>query len=373
MAFKWTTDLGNAFLAQQSDVMDAVQRMRKKAQDGGNLKSTEQQTVETKTVDSKTVVVIQQADPQVVYVPCYNPVVVCGPPVYPYPPIYCPPPSYYAAGVAIAFGVGLAIGSYYHGGWGYNCGWGHSNVNININNNYVSHYNRNNINGGNRNNINGGNRVNNGLPGGNNNWQHNPSHRGAAPYSNRETAKQYGGSARGDSLSNRQASARQHQGQRVGGHKRALWIAAAQGWGRVTERARVAVRKRITEAGIVVVEAETILVTAKFLVTMGRETLAPSEDLRVSPGHKAVVRGVHLAGLPPVAVAQVRAVEDVGDDSTHEQGKIHEIHKSEAALHKDSRDSAWYRDALHCGNPSASAATTENIDFCRVAAATDNV
>jgi hypothetical protein len=214
---KWTTDLGNAFLAQQSDVMDAVQRMRKKAQDAGNLKSTEQQTVETKTVESKTVVVIQQADPQVVYVPSYNPVVVYGPPVYPYPAIYYPPPSYYAAGVAIAFGVGLAIGSYYRGGWGYNCGWGNSNVNININNNYVSHYNRNNINGGNRNNINGGNRVNNGLPGGNNNWQHNPSHRGGAPYSNRETAKQYGGSARGDSLSNRQASARQNQGQRVGG------------------------------------------------------------------------------------------------------------------------------------------------------------
>jgi hypothetical protein len=214
---KWTTDLGNAFLAQQSDVMDAVQRMRVKAQSAGNLKSTEQQTVETKTVESKTVVVIQQADPQVVYVPSYNPVVVYGPPVYPYPAIYYPPPSYYAAGVAIAFGVGLAIGSYYRGGWGYNCGWGRNNVNININNNYVSHYNRNNINGGNRNNINGGNRVNNGLPGGNNNWQHNPSHRGGAPYSNRETAKQYGGSARGDSLSNRQANARQNQGQRGNG------------------------------------------------------------------------------------------------------------------------------------------------------------
>jgi hypothetical protein len=117
---KWTTDLGNAFLAQQSDVMDAVQRMRVKAQSARNLKSTEQQTVKTKTVESKTVVVIQQADPQVVYVPSYNPVVVYGPPVYPYHPIYYPPPSYYAAGVAIAFGVGLAVGSYYHGGWGYN-------------------------------------------------------------------------------------------------------------------------------------------------------------------------------------------------------------------------------------------------------------
>src|SRR5271155_1967224 len=185
---KWTTDLGNAFLAQQSDVMDAVQRMRKKAMDAGNLKSSEQQTVETKVVETKTVVVVQQANPQIVYVPSYNPVVVYGPPVYPYPPIYYPPPSYYAAGVAIAFGVGLAIGSYYHGGWGYNCGWGRSNVNININNNYVRHYNNTNINRGN---INTGN-INrpSTLPaGGGNNWQHNPQHRGGTPYSNRADRK----------------------------------------------------------------------------------------------------------------------------------------------------------------------------------------
>jgi uncharacterized membrane protein YgcG len=227
---KWTTDLGNAFLAQQADVMDAVQRMRMKAKDAGNLKSTEQQKVEVQTVESKTVVVIQQADPQVVYVPSYNPVVVYGPPVYPYPPIVYPPASYYA-GAAIAFGVGIAIGAAYRGGWGYGCGWGHNNVNINFNNNYVSHYNRTNINGGNRNNINGGNRnninggnrnnINGGnrnnvgnrpsqLPaGGNNNWQHNPRHRGGAPYSNRKTATQYGGTSRGDSMSTRQANARQ--------------------------------------------------------------------------------------------------------------------------------------------------------------------
>src|SRR5271169_702830 len=156
---KWTTDLGNAFLAQESDVMDAVQRMRVKAQGAGNLKSNEQMKVETQTVESKTVVVIQQTNPQVVYVPTYNPVVVYGPPVYPYPPIYYPPPSYYAAGAAVAFGVGVAIGAAYHGGWGYNYRWGSSNVNINVNNNYVSHYNKANINTGNinRGNVNTGN------------------------------------------------------------------------------------------------------------------------------------------------------------------------------------------------------------------------
>jgi hypothetical protein len=56
--------------------MDAVQRMRKKAQDKGALKTTEQQKVETKVVESKTVIVVEQANPEVVYVPSYNPVVV---------------------------------------------------------------------------------------------------------------------------------------------------------------------------------------------------------------------------------------------------------------------------------------------------------
>src|SRR6266581_4860343 len=107
----WTSDLGNAFLAQESDVMDAVQRMRAKAQGAGNLKTSQQQKVETQQVEGKNVVVIQPASPDVVYVPSYNPVVVYGPPVYPYPPIYYPPPGYYAAGAAVAFGTGVALGA----------------------------------------------------------------------------------------------------------------------------------------------------------------------------------------------------------------------------------------------------------------------
>ncbi len=133
---QWTTDLGNAFLAQQKDVMDAVQRMRKKAQDKGNLKTTEQQKVETQVIESKSTIVIQQANPQVVYVPSYDPVVVYGPPVYPYPPIYYPPPGYYAAGLAISFGIGIAMGAFWGGGWGWGCGWGGGSVNVNINNNF---------------------------------------------------------------------------------------------------------------------------------------------------------------------------------------------------------------------------------------------
>src|SRR5213075_1497344 len=111
---QWTTDLGNTFLAQQKDVMDAIQRMRAKAQNKGALQSNQQQKVETQVVESKQVIVIEQSNPQVVYVPSYDPVYVYGPPVYPYPPIYYPP--YYGAGAAwagaaIGFGVGIAIGA----------------------------------------------------------------------------------------------------------------------------------------------------------------------------------------------------------------------------------------------------------------------
>ena len=227
---QWTTDLGNAFLAQQSDVMDAVQRMRKKAEDKGNLKSTEQQVVETKVVENKSVIVIEQANPQVVYVPSYDPVVVYGPPVYPYPPIYYPPWGYYAAGMAISFGVGVMMGAFWSGGWCCGCGWGgNNNITINRNNNFnrgssIGGGNRvSNLpaGGGNRGTANrggAGNRVSTQPAGGRggNNWQHNPQHRGGAPYKDRATADRFGGTTRGDSLANRQASARQQVGRQGG-------------------------------------------------------------------------------------------------------------------------------------------------------------
>jgi hypothetical protein len=191
----WTTDLGNAFLAQQSDVMDAVQRMRRKASDAGNLKTTEQQKVTTQVVQTHEVIVIQQANPQVIYVPAYNPVVVYGPPIYPYPPVYYPPMGYYAAGVAIGFGVGVAMGAFWGGGWGYGPRWGYGSVHINVNNRYVNHYNR----------YNGYNRY-----GGN--WNHNPVHRGGTPYADRNTANRYGGAARGDARASQQPTNRQNGG-----------------------------------------------------------------------------------------------------------------------------------------------------------------
>jgi hypothetical protein len=179
---QWTTDLGNAFLAQQSDVMDAVQRMRGKAENKGALKTSAQQTVETKSVEGgKQVIVIEPADPEVVYVPSYDPTVVYGAPAYPYPSYYYPG---YVAGAALTFGAGLALGAAWNGGhWG-DCDWNGGDVNINNNNNF----NRNtNINRGQ------GNRGQ-----GSGKWQHNPQHRGNAPYGDRGTANKYGGRARGE-------------------------------------------------------------------------------------------------------------------------------------------------------------------------------
>jgi hypothetical protein len=200
---QWTADLGNAFLAQQADVMEAVQRMRQRAHDKGTLKTTQQQTVETQVVENESVIVIEQASPDIVYIPTYNPLTVWGPWTYPYPPIYYPPPGYYAAGAAIAFGAGVAMGAFWGGGgWGWGPRWGDNDITINRNNNF----NRNAaIRGGDRNTS--------------NRWQHRPEHRGGAPYRDRATANRYGGTARGDSLSQRQAGARQ-QVQRQGGNVR---------------------------------------------------------------------------------------------------------------------------------------------------------
>ncbi len=190
----WTTDLGDAFLAQENQVMDAVQALRAKAKDEGKLQTTEQQTVETKTVESKTVVEIQPASTEIVYVPTYSPSVIWGPMYYPYPPLYYPP---YYGGAWLGFGVGIAIGIGISGGWGWGCGWGGNTININNNNNFVNHYNR----------------TNNINRSGNSNWQHNAQQRGGTPYKDRATASKYGGGARGGSTQARPSGASQRQTQ----------------------------------------------------------------------------------------------------------------------------------------------------------------
>ncbi len=89
----WTQKLGDAVLAQQPDVMDAVQRLRTKAQANNKLQSTKEQKVSVKQEQSKQVIVIEPAVPDTIYVPYYDPGVVYGGWPYPaYPPYYFPPP-----------------------------------------------------------------------------------------------------------------------------------------------------------------------------------------------------------------------------------------------------------------------------------------
>src|SRR5687768_8534312 len=119
----WTRQLGAAFTSDQKAVLDAIQRLRKQAADVGNLASTPQQTVEQKTEEGKVIVEVKPADPQVVYVPQYDPTVVYTTP----PPAPAPAPaaapaapvddpntvskSSAIAGGLLAFGVGILVGN----------------------------------------------------------------------------------------------------------------------------------------------------------------------------------------------------------------------------------------------------------------------
>jgi len=129
-----TQRLGDAFLRQQKDVLDAIQRLRAKAQ--GNLKTTKEQTVIVEQPAAQTTVIkIEPANPQVVYVPTYNPTVVYGAWPYPtYPPYAYYPPGYVAATAAFSFTAGVALGAAWGYAWG-GCNWHGGDVDIDINRN----------------------------------------------------------------------------------------------------------------------------------------------------------------------------------------------------------------------------------------------
>jgi hypothetical protein len=182
----WTQNLGDAFLAQQKDVLATVQTLRAKALEAGNLKTTKEQEVVVEK--DPQVIIIQQADPQVVYVPAYNPTVVYGTWWYPaYPPYYVYPAPYAGA----AFFTGVAVGVAWGYAWGH-CNWHGGDVNINVNRNT-------NVNP----NIDRGKYAQQQKGRGNldssgqGKWQHDASHRQGVAYRDSATAKQYGqGTAR---------------------------------------------------------------------------------------------------------------------------------------------------------------------------------
>ena len=136
---QWTTQLGNAYYNQPQDVMNAVQQMRQRAYDAGNLRSNQQLAVQYEP----GAIVIQPAQPEVVYVPYYNPWVVYGAPLPPYGYYhYYGPPAGVVLGVglAIGFGIGIGIGAFTHFGWGFH-NWGpdwHNHTVIYNHNTYIS-------------------------------------------------------------------------------------------------------------------------------------------------------------------------------------------------------------------------------------------
>jgi uncharacterized membrane protein YgcG len=161
----WTQKLGDAFLAQQKDVMATVQALRAKAQAAGNLKSSTQQVVKTEQQGSQTIYIVESSNPDVIYVPTYNPTVVYGVWWYPYPPYYMYPPHYvYPPGVVFATGVfvGVAI-------WG-RCNW-HGGGSVYVSVNHYNSFNRTTIN--------------------NPNWNHNVDHRKGVAYKDKGVAQQY--------------------------------------------------------------------------------------------------------------------------------------------------------------------------------------
>ncbi|MCZ7839508.1 DUF3300 domain-containing protein [Leclercia adecarboxylata] len=206
---EWVQNLGDAFLAQPKDVMDAVQRLRALAQQTGALTSTPQQkvtvattptstaTVKTASTPSQTVIKIEPADPQVVYVPSYNPSVVYGTwPNASYPPVYLPPSpgQQFTSSFVKGFGYSLGVATTYalfssidwdhhdddhhhhdddHHDDHHHDGYSHNGDNININ---VNNYNK----------ITGEHRTDNHMA-----WQHNPAYRNGVPYTNSQLASHF--------------------------------------------------------------------------------------------------------------------------------------------------------------------------------------
>lgn len=179
----WTQKLGDAFLAQQKDVMSAIQKLRAKAQAKGTLKTTSEQ----KVIVQDQAIVIQQASPQVIYVPTYDPMVVYGAWPYPaYPPYYYYPPGYVAGAAVFSFAAGVAVGAAWGYAWG-GCNWNHGDVNVNVNKNA-------NINNQiNRNNYAAKISTD---PKGHGEWKHDPDHRKGVAYRDQGTSAKYGQAAR---------------------------------------------------------------------------------------------------------------------------------------------------------------------------------
>ena len=197
----WVQNVGDAMVSQQSDVAASIQRLRAQAKAAGTLKTTPQQTVVEQPpsagapAGTPPAIVIQPTNPDVVYVPSYDPSTAYGPwPHAEYPPTYFPPSPGWGYGVGptavggLAFGVGMAVGAAFFGGWGWGGGWGggwgwrgwdtwggrHSwtTVNVDRSTRIVNNFNRD--------------RYRDGR------WAHDPVHRHGVPYRTAAERERYG-------------------------------------------------------------------------------------------------------------------------------------------------------------------------------------
>ena len=174
---EWTQKLGDAFLDQQDEVMDTVQRLRARAQAAGNLRDTEQQRVIVQEGDIE----IEPVQPEVVYVPVYDPTIIYGPWWYPaFPPFFFPPPPGLVFVRGFGFWTGVRVGRAWDYAWG-RWDWRHHYVNVNVNRNI---------------------NVNRSINITRTNiqttrWQHDVSHRKGVTYRNEATRERYGQSVKG--------------------------------------------------------------------------------------------------------------------------------------------------------------------------------
>ena len=175
---EWVQDVGDAFLADSEAVMDTVQKLRLKARDEGNLETTEQQKVIVEEPSSsETVIIIEPADPQVVYVPSYNPTIIYGSWWWPhYTPWYYRPVGY-GFGSAVVRGIGFGIGvGITNALWG-GCSWGRGHGSVDIN---VNKYNNINVN---RNKLD--------INKKNTTWNHNSNNRRGVPYRDEKSRQKF--------------------------------------------------------------------------------------------------------------------------------------------------------------------------------------
>jgi hypothetical protein len=191
---EWTQKVGDAFLADQKQVLDTIQSLRAKAQASGNLQTTKEQTI----IVEEKIIKIEPANPQVVYVPTYNPTVVYGAWPYPaYPPYTYYPPGYVASS-AMWFGAGMAMGAAWGYAWG-NSNWNggevdidvdrNTNINTNINRDQAKQKLQERGQGNQR---------------GQGKWQHNPEHRKGVSYRDQGTAQKFNRASTNDAIQSRE-------------------------------------------------------------------------------------------------------------------------------------------------------------------------